>query len=85
MIRRWTTDAGYGFLDYPAAEGSIEHLGYLHVEGDEQRRASTCEQCLSYLKVLATLGPLAPLDLLVADIETLPLDLVALERGYITL
>ena len=39
----------------------------------------------SYLKVLATLGPLAPLDLLVADIETLPLDLVALERGYITL
>lgn len=62
-----------------------EHLGYLHVEGDEQRRASTCEQCLSYLKVLATLGPLAPLDLLVADIETLPLDLVALERGYITL
>lgn len=58
------------------------HLSYLHVEGDEQRRANTCEQCRGYIKVLATLGPLAPLDLLVADVATLPLDLIALERGY---
>lgn len=26
LIRRWTTDAGYAFQDFPAAEGSIEHL-----------------------------------------------------------
>jgi FdhE protein len=66
--------------------GTREHadLGYLHVEGADHQRAVTCEQCRGYLKVLATLGPLKPLDLLVQDLATLPLDMIALERGYAT-
>lgn len=64
--------------------GTREHerLGYLHVEGADHERAATCEQCRGYLKVLASLAPLAPLDLLVQDLATLHLDLIALERGY---
>ncbi len=59
-----------------------EQLGYLHVEGAEHERAATCEQCRGYLKVLASLAPLAPLELVVQDLATLHLDMIALERGY---
>jgi len=60
-----------------------QQLGYLHIEGEEsRRRAATCEQCRGYVKVLATLGPLSPPHLLVADVATLYLDLAAAERGY---
>jgi len=59
------------------------HLGYLHVEGEEaRRRAATCEECRGYVKMLATLGPLSPPRLLVADLATMHLDLAAAERGY---
>ncbi len=58
-------------------------LGHLHVEGEEsRRRAATCEECRGYVKTVATLGPLAPPQLLVADLATLYLDLAAAERGY---
>ena len=46
------------------------------------RRAAICEECRGYVKMLATLGPLSPLHLLVADVATLHLDLIAAERGY---
>ena len=59
-----------------------EDLSYLHVEGDEQRRAATCEHCRGYVKMLATLGPSPPSELAIYDLETIHLDLVALERGY---
>ena len=60
-----------------------QQLGYLHVEGEEgQRRASTCEECRGYVKMLATLGPLSPPRLLVVDVATLYLDLAAAECGY---
>ena len=64
--------------------GSRDHadLSYLQVEGEEQKRVVTCEQCRSYIKMLATLLPLAPLELIVQDLATLHLDAVALERGY---
>jgi len=64
--------------------GSRDHqvLGYLHVEGKEQQRATTCERCRCYLKMLATLAPIPPLELAVYDLGTLHLDMVALERGY---
>jgi FdhE protein len=60
-----------------------QRLGYLHVEGEEgRRRAATCEECRGSVKMLATLGPLSPLLLLVADLATVHLDLAAAERGY---
>ncbi len=64
--------------------GSREHdeLGYLQVEGADHERAATCESCRGYLKVLASLAPLAPLDLVVQDLATLHLDMIAIERGY---
>jgi FdhE protein len=58
------------------------NLGYLHVEGADHQRAATCDSCHSYVKVLASLGPLSPLDLIVEDLATLHLDMIALERGY---
>jgi FdhE protein len=64
--------------------GNDDHrmLGYLHVETQESQRAATCEHCHGYVKVLATLSPMRPYELLVRDLATLHLDLIALERGY---
>jgi formate dehydrogenase maturation protein FdhE len=66
------------------AGGSRNHedLGYLHVEGADQQRAITCEQCHGYVKVLASLMAIPPLELVVQDLATLHLDMIALERGY---
>jgi FdhE protein len=58
-------------------------LGHLYVEDEEgRRRAATCDECRGYVKALATLGPLSPPGLLVADLATVHLDLAAAERGY---
>jgi FdhE protein len=57
-------------------------LGYLHIEGDQQKRATTCEQCRCYNKTLATLTAIPPIELAVDDLATLHLDIIALERGY---
>jgi FdhE protein len=57
-------------------------LGYLHVEGDQQNRAATCEQCRCYNKTLATLAAIPAIELAVHDLATIHLDMVALERGY---
>jgi FdhE protein len=59
-----------------------EHLSYLHVEGEEQKRAATCEYCRGYVKMLATLAAIPPLELAVYDLATIHLDMIALERGY---
>jgi FdhE protein len=59
-----------------------EHLSYLHVEGEEQRRAATCEYCRGYVKMLATLAAIPPLELAVYDLATIHLDMIALEHGY---
>ena len=56
---------------------------YLAAEQErESRRAVACNQCHGYLKTQATLGPLAFDELLLRDLETLELDLAALEHGY---
>ncbi len=58
-------------------------LHYLEVAGEElKQRVHTCEQCQSYIKQLSTLDRLDPPALLVADVATLHLDLIAMERGY---
>ena len=65
--------------------GELDHhlLGSLIQEGDEQRRrVETCESCHGYLKVVMTLGALPPRTLALQDLATVPLDLVAQERGY---
>ncbi len=65
--------------------GNHDHrsLGFLHVEGEEGKyRASTCDQCRGYVKMVNTLTALAPPHLLVADLATVHLDLAAAERGY---
>jgi FdhE protein len=60
-----------------------EQLGFLHGEGEESKcRASLCEGCHGYVKMISTLAALSPLRLLVADAATLHLDLAAAERGY---
>ncbi len=60
-----------------------EQLGFLQVEGEESAyRVATCDACRGCLKMVTTLSPLPPLQLLVADAVTLHLDLAASERGY---
>jgi FdhE protein len=62
---------------------NYRQLGYLAVEGeDEKYRLQTCAACRSYLKVVVTYDPI-PVDLLVVeDLATHHLDLVAAEHGF---
>jgi FdhE protein len=64
--------------------GSRDHedLGYLYAEGEQQKRAATCESCRGYVKMLATLAAIPPAELPVEDLATIHLDMIALERGY---
>jgi FdhE protein len=65
--------------------GNRDHrrLGYLHVEGEEGKcRAATCEDCRQYVKMVSTLTPLSALQLLVTDVATVHLDLLAADKGY---
>jgi FdhE protein len=48
----------------------------------ESRRAVTCDRCRGYFKTQTTLGPPGIADLLLRDLESLELDVVALEHGY---
>jgi FdhE protein len=65
------------------SERDHQHLGYLHVEGEENKhRAATCETCHGYVKIVSTLQALTAPHLLVMDLATSHLDLVAAERGY---
>jgi FdhE protein len=51
-------------------------------ESGELLKVETCESCHGYLKSMASLQGFLPLELLLQDLETVELDLVALERGY---
>ena len=48
----------------------------------ESRRADTCDACRSYLKLVTTLTPIEPADVLLEDLATVTLDLAAIEHGY---
>jgi FdhE protein len=64
-------------------EGDHAKLGSLLVDGEEHlRRVDTCESCRGYLKVVTTFEALGTPSLLMVDVGTVPLDLVAHERGY---
>jgi FdhE protein len=65
--------------------GEREHqqLGFLVPEdGGETLKVETCASCHGYLKSIATLQGIPPFELLLSDLETVELDLVAVERGY---
>jgi FdhE protein len=51
-------------------------------DSGEQYKVETCASCRGYLKSVASLQRLAPLELLITDLETVELDLVALNRDY---
>jgi FdhE protein len=64
-------------------ERKHQQLGSLvSEEGDEVLKLETCASCKGYLKSIATLQAIPAFDLLLQDVETVELDLVALERGY---
>jgi FdhE protein len=57
--------------------------GYFAAELErETRRAVVCDGCHAYLKTIATLGPLSVSDLLLRDLQSLELDVTAMEHGY---
>lgn len=65
--------------------GNRDHrqLGYFAVTGEEGRcRATTCDACRGYVKMVTSLTPLTALQVLVADVATLYLDLAAADRGF---
>jgi FdhE protein len=65
--------------------GERDHnrLGSLSTdESGEQHKVETCATCRGYLKSVASLQGLAPLELWITDLETVELDLVALDRDY---
>ena len=64
-------------------ERNHQRLGSLVCgEGDEMLKVETCASCRGYLKSIATLQTIPASELLLRDLETVELDLIALERGY---
>jgi FdhE protein len=60
-----------------------QRLGSLLLEGQEQQaHVETCESCHGYLKAVTTLGALQFRSLALTDLETIPIDLAAQDRGY---
>lgn len=61
-----------------------QDLTYLGVEGEEQsQRAVACERCHCYVKQISTLQAIPAPELIVADLQSLHLDLVALQRNFV--
>jgi FdhE protein len=57
--------------------------GYLAPERQrESRRAVTCEACGAYHKAVTTLQAISPAEIGLMDVQTLELDMAALEQGY---
>jgi FdhE protein len=64
-------------------ERDHDRLGSLATdERGEQDKVETCATCRGYLKSLPSLQGFSPLELLLHDLETVELDLVALDRDY---
>ncbi|MGH7630460.1 MAG: formate dehydrogenase accessory protein FdhE [Gemmatimonadales bacterium] len=64
-------------------EKDHERLGALVLDGKpETLTVETCSRCLGYLKSVTTLQAIAPFELLLRDLETVELDVAAIDRGY---
>jgi formate dehydrogenase maturation protein FdhE len=59
------------------SESDHRALRYAFVQGEQDRyRLSICDRCGGRIKVIATLGPLSPPGLLVAELAAIHLDLI---------
>jgi FdhE protein len=59
------------------------NLGYLAPEdGESTRKVEVCDTCKGYVKAEPTVRSLAPSDILLDDLATVPLEVAALDRGY---
>lgn len=64
-------------------ERDHKQLGSLEPDdGGDMLKVETCATCRGYLKSIATLQAFPPLELLLQDLETVELDLIALNRGF---
>lgn len=64
-------------------ETDHERLGTLVLEGEpETLTVETCSQCVGYVKAITTLQAIPPFELLLRDLETVELDVAALDRGF---
>jgi FdhE protein len=66
--------------------GERDHRQLGSLEPDQQGemlKVETCATCKGYLKSIATLQGFTAFELLLQDLETVELDLVALNRGYV--
>jgi FdhE protein len=57
-------------------------LQTLTIENEQRFRVSVCENCRGYVKVANAFDPLPGALLALDDVASLPLDVVAIERGY---
>jgi FdhE protein len=65
--------------------GERDHKQLGSLEPDERGevlKVETCATCRGYLKSISSLQGFPPFELLLRDLETVELDLVALNRGY---
>jgi len=64
-------------------EARHERLAFLVLEeGRKTHAVETCRTCQGYMKALTTLQGAPPPAVILDDMETVELDMVALERGY---
>ncbi|HYF39604.1 MAG TPA: formate dehydrogenase accessory protein FdhE, partial [Gemmatimonadales bacterium] len=64
-------------------ERDHNQLGALEPDGrGEMLKVETCRSCQGYLKSISSLQGFPDFELLLKDLETIELDLVALDRGY---
>ena len=64
-------------------ERNHERLGFLEPdEQGEMLKVETCVTCKGYLKSISSLQGFPAFELLLQDLETIELDLVALDRGF---
>lgn len=64
-------------------ERDHDRLGTLVLENEpETWTVETCSRCAGYLKAVTTLRAIPPFHLLLRDVETVELDVAALERGF---
>ena len=62
--------------------GDHDRLGSLVPSRDDARRVEVCHACGGYVKTLTTLSGTPARDMTARDLDTVELDLVALERGF---
>ncbi|MBI4793524.1 MAG: formate dehydrogenase accessory protein FdhE [Deltaproteobacteria bacterium] len=76
------TTGPYRFIGCPNCENkAAAQLGTIEAEGEAGFRVATCDTCRTYVKVVeGGLMKEMPADL--ADLASLPLDIVAQEKGY---